>query len=107
MLTLTEAAKNRIIEVCKEGEFLRIDLIGGGCHGFSYKFLISSEMQEDDFTIKEPSGRVLVAMRQAFLSKIKASRIDFIKNISSSYFVLESENFDTKCGCGTSFSLKS
>jgi iron-sulfur cluster assembly accessory protein len=106
-LTLTEAAKKRISEVCKEGEFVRLSLIGGGCHGFSYKFGFEKEISPDDFTIlDETSKKVQLAVKKVFLEKIQNSFVDFITNISSSYFVLKSENFASTCGCGTSFSLK-
>lgn len=106
MVILSEDAKRRIDEVCKDGEFLRVLLIGGGCHGFSYKFDLDSNLFSDDFTIKNDDGVVRFAMKEVFVSKIKTFRVDFVKTISASYFVLESLNFETKCGCGTSFSLK-
>ena len=104
-ITLTENAKKRISAVCKDGEFIRISLIGGGCHGFSYKFGIDSNLEDDDFKIEE-NGKIEVAMKNAFVEKLHNSIVDFITNITSSYFVLKSENFGTTCGCGTSFSLK-
>lgn len=106
-LTLTQNAKNRIFEIIKDGEFVRVSLIGGGCHGFSYKFAIDKNVEENDFVLKDEVGRVMVVIKGIFLEKLKNPQIDFIKNLSSSYFVLESQNFETKCGCGTSFSLKS
>lgn len=106
-LTLTESAKTRISEVCKDGGFLRLSLIGGGCHGFSYKFSVDKEVSEDDFTLlDETSKQIQFAVKTIFLEKIQNSLVDFTKTISASYFVLKSENFASTCGCGTSFSLK-
>lgn len=106
MLLLTENAKNRITEICNNKEFLRVFLESGGCHGFSYKFEVSSNLAEDDYTIKNQSGSVMIAIKKVFLEKINFATVDFIKNISSSYFILTSENFGSSCGCGTSFSIK-
>jgi iron-sulfur cluster assembly accessory protein len=105
-LTLTEDAKTRISEICKESEFIRISLIGGGCYGFSYKFAVDKTLSQDDVTVKDNHGMVSLAIKETFFKKIPDSTVDFIKNISSSYFVLKSNNFAGTCGCGTSFSLK-
>jgi iron-sulfur cluster assembly accessory protein len=106
-LSVTNEAKKRIEATRKEGEFVRISLISGGCHGFSYKFGFDKALEEDDYTIKSDDGSVIVAIKSKFAEKLQNSILDFKKTISASYFVLESSNFDTKCGCGTSFSLKS
>ena len=106
-LVVTEVAEKRILETRKEGEFVRINLTSGGCHGFSYKFAFDSKLNEDDFCIKAKDGSVIVAIKQAFADKLSSTKLDFEKTISASYFVLKSNNFETTCGCGTSFSLKS
>ncbi len=106
-LLLTQTAKERILETKKPQEFVRISLISGGCHGFSYKFQFDANLEEDDLTIKNEDGAILVAIKKKFAEKIQDLQLDFKKTISASYFVIESPNFETKCGCGTSFSLKS
>jgi iron-sulfur cluster assembly accessory protein len=106
-LTLTAKAEERINEICNNnGKFVRVSLIGGGCHGFSYKFALDEEIHEDDYTIKSNDGSIKIAIKSAFLKKLKDSTVDFVANLTSSYFVLQSANFDSQCGCGTSFSLK-
>ena len=104
---VTEEAKTRIENTRKDGEFVRISLISGGCHGFSYKFAFDKSLEEDDYAVKAEDGSVIVAIKNKFAEKLQNSVLDFKKTISASYFVLESANFETKCGCGTSFSLKS
>ena len=106
-LIVSEIAENRILETRKEGEFIRINLVSGGCHGFSYKFTFDSKLNEDDVTIKAKDGSTIVAIKNAFAEKLSSTKLDFEKTISASYFVLKSNNFETTCGCGTSFSLKS
>jgi len=44
-------------------------------------------------------------MKKSFLEKLSEVSLDFKKNLTASYFVLESPNFATKCGCGTSFAI--
>lgn len=104
-LTLTSNAKSRIKEICAEGEFLRISLIGGGCHGFSYKFEISSTQSEDDFFLFDEKETPIVGIKKSFLEKLSILELDFKKNLTSAYFTLESPNFASKCGCGTSFAI--
>lgn len=105
-LTLTQQAEDRIKQICNDGNFIRVSIIGGGCHGFSYKFFLDQNILEDDYTIKSPMGEVKLAINSALLEKLDNTTVDFITNLTSSYFVLTSSNFDSTCGCGTSFSLK-
>jgi iron-sulfur cluster insertion protein len=106
-LTITDNAKKRILETGKEGEFVRISLLAGGCHGFSYKFAFDTEVNQDDYVLKDQDGSVLAVIKKSFAEKLVNTILDFKKTISASYFVLESNNFETTCGCGTSFSVKS
>jgi iron-sulfur cluster insertion protein len=106
-LFVTENAKQRIEETRKNDNFMRISLTSGGCHGFSYKFSFDDKIEDEDLIIKNSLGLVLVAIKKQFAEKLKNSTLDFKKTITASYFVLESNQFETKCGCGTSFSLKS
>lgn len=55
MITVTEAAKNRIIELLAEEKkdetyFLRVGVKGGGCSGLSYVLEFDNEEQELDET---------------------------------------------------------
>lgn len=106
-LKVTENAENRILKMRGDGEFVRINLVSGGCHGFSYKFAFDTKVNKDDICIKDKLGSNIVVIKRAFAEKLKSTTLDFKKTISASYFVLESNKFETTCGCGTSFSLKS
>ena len=104
MLLITNLAKQRLLTICKEDEFLRVNVVSGGCHGFSYKFEIGKEIFEDDF-IYEQEGKKLVVMKKNFLNLISNPEIDYVETLSASYFTMKSSSFTTSCGCGTSFSL--
>ena len=106
-LRVTENAQNRILKTRGEGEFVRISLVSGGCHGFSYKFSFDTKISKDDICVKDNLGSNIVVIKKIFADKLNNTTLDFKKTISASYFVLESNNFETTCGCGTSFSLKS
>ena len=65
----------------------------------------NSFSEAEDCTIKNESGKVICVMKKSFLEKLSEVSLDFKKNLTASYFVLESPNFATKCGCGTSFAF--
>jgi len=71
MITVTEAAKNRIIELLAEEKkdetyFLRVGVKGGGCSGLSYVLEFDNEEQEFD-EIFEDKGIKIVCDRKSIL----------------------------------------
>lgn len=38
----------RLSEIMQKGEYLRIQVEGGGCSGFQYKFSVDTVKNEDD-----------------------------------------------------------
>ena len=64
MITLSEAAKDRIADLLAEENDpklrLRIFIQGGGCAGFNYGFTFDEEVNEDDFEIPLDEFKVLV-----------------------------------------------
>jgi iron-sulfur cluster assembly accessory protein len=101
MITVTETAENEINMVLAESKepYLRISVQGGGCSGFNYVFDFSKSKEEDDFEF----GKVLVdSMSMQYL---QGAKVDFVEDIMGSSFNIENPNAQTKCGCGSSFSV--
>jgi len=106
MLTITESAKEKIIDILAEENnpklSLRTFVQGGGCSGFSYGFTLDEEMAEDDFEIPLNNFRVLVdAMSMQYL---QGSTIDYKETSMGSNFAITNPNAQSTCGCGSSFS---
>lgn len=105
-LHLTESCASRIKAICKENEFLRLQVEGGeGCGGFSYKFEVDSGKEDSDFVV-EQAGAKLVVDKDS-LQVLEGSTVDYTQEmIRNSFVVKENPKAEMTCGCGTSFSPK-
>ena len=101
MITITENANAEIEKLLVENEepFLRIAIQGGGCSGFSYAFDFDQAKNEDDFEF----GKVLVDSMSA--QYLQGATLDFTEDLMGTNFSIENPNAQTKCGCGSSFSV--
>lgn len=105
-IVLTETAARRIAAImAKEPDktALRISVEGGGCAGFSYKFALVSDQNDDDTKVSRDGAIVLVdAMSLPFML---GSEIDFVDDLMGQAFKINNPNATSSCGCGTSFSV--
>jgi len=101
MITITENAVVEIDKVLVENNepFLRIAIQGGGCSGFQYAFDFEQSKNEDDFEF----GKVLVDSMSA--QYLQGATLDFVEDLMGSNFSIDNPNAETKCGCGSSFSV--
>ena len=62
MVTITDTAVDKIVEILKESEcedhYLRTFVQGGGCSGFQYGFQIDEAQEEDDFLLEKSNKGV-------------------------------------------------
>ena len=103
---LTDAAARRIAAiVAKEPgkSALRIAVEGGGCSGFSYKFDLVGERNEDDVAIEKHGATLLVD--ELSLIYMGGSVVDFVDDLMGQSFQIKNPNAVASCGCGTSFSI--
>lgn len=104
MITITESAVNRIASILvKEGENskLRMYVAGKGCAGLTYKFGITTEVEDDDVIIEEGGATVLIDSMS--LPYLKGLTLDFVENLTGSKFDIKNPNAKGSCGCGDSF----
>lgn len=103
MLSLTESAKNRIMEILvEEGNTdlkVRVFVQGGGCSGFQYGFTLEDTINDDDF---EVDGLLVDSMSMQYLV---GATINFKDDLDGQQFVIDNPNAETTCGCGSSFSV--
>lgn len=105
-VTMTENAAKRIARILAaeaDKNALRISVEGGGCSGFSYKFDLTGERQDDDIVIERDAARVLID--QMSLVYMEGSEIDFVDNLLGQSFQIKNPNAVASCGCGTSFAI--
>lgn len=105
-ITLSESAAKRIAQIvaAEEGkQSLRVSVEGGGCSGFSYKFDLDGEPNQDDLVIARDNAKVLIDSMSVIY--MEGSEIDFVDNLLGQSFQIKNPNAVASCGCGTSFSI--
>lgn len=107
MITITESAKEKIIDILvhenKPGIALRTFVQGGGCSGFSYGFTLDEEKNEDDFEF--PVGDFQVLVDAMSMTYMEGATIDYKEELMGSSFTIKNPNATTTCGCGSSFGV--
>ena len=103
---VTDRVFERLAEITEEsGEVkaLRVAVLGGGCSGFQYEFVLEDEPAEDDTIFERDGQRVLIDSES--LPFLANSVVDFKDELIGARFAIENPNALSTCGCGTSFSL--
>ncbi|KQY14538.1 iron-sulfur cluster insertion protein ErpA [Rhizobium sp. Root482] len=105
-VTLSDSAAKRIAAILKsdaEKTAMRVSVEGGGCSGFSYKFDLVGNADDDDLILEKGDAKVLIdSLSLVYMS---GSEIDFVDNLLGQSFQIKNPNAVASCGCGTSFSL--
>jgi iron-sulfur cluster insertion protein len=108
MVEITEAAKNKIIDLLIDENnpklMLRTFVQGGGCSGFQYGFTFDDTVNEDDFEfpLNDKFKVVIDAMSMQYMT---GAEIDYKEDVMGSQFAIKNPNAQTSCGCGSSFSV--
>lgn len=100
---ISDNAKERIQQICGKDEFLRISILGGGCAGFQYTFLLDQCIEDGDYVNEWSGGRLVVDFTS--LQLLKGSTLIYKKSISGDNFVIDNPFVISQCGCGYSFSV--
>ncbi|MEP2979222.1 MAG: iron-sulfur cluster insertion protein ErpA [Lentilitoribacter sp.] len=105
-VTVSDNAFNRIEKILSKEATktaLRVSVEGGGCSGFSYKFDLVDDEQDDDIILERGNARVLID--NLSLVYMAGSEIDFVDDLMGQSFQIKNPNAIASCGCGTSFSI--
>jgi iron-sulfur cluster assembly protein len=102
-VNLTERAAAKIKEMIeaenKEGQGLRLKVVGGGCSGLQYK--VDFDMPKGTDKVFERDGaKVLVDMKS--LLYLSGTELDYKEELMQSGFVFQNPNVKKACGCGAS-----
>ena len=108
MITVTEKAKHRLIDLKKEegradSDFLRVGVEGGGCSGLSYKLDFDNEIKPMD-QVFEDKGIKIVTDLKSFLYLVN-TELDFSDGLNGKGFYFDNPNASRSCGCGESFAV--
>ncbi|CDO47045.1 heme biosynthesis protein HemY [Bartonella henselae] len=105
-VNISDAAAKRIVQILSSEPDkigLRVSVEGGGCSGFSYKYNLVSETNEDDFVLKK--GGAIVLIDSLSLPFMEGAEIDFVDDLIGQSFQIHNPNAVSLCGCGVSFSI--
>lgn len=108
MITVTEKAKSRIVELKKESNlteahFLRVGVESGGCSGLSYKLDFDNAVTDGDEVI-DCNGVRLVTDKRSVLY-LFGTELDFTDGLNGKGFTFNNPNASRTCSCGESFSV--
>jgi iron-sulfur cluster assembly accessory protein len=104
-IKLTENAAKRVAWIAsRQGKpaILRLAVDGGGCAGFTYKFELAEQAEDD--AVAETDGVKLV-VDPVSLDLVKGSAVDFVEDLGGAAFRVTNPNAQSGCGCGSSFSV--
>ncbi len=107
-LTITDNAKQQIVEMMKEeseGVYLRFGVQGGGCSGLSYALGFEYDINDELDTTEEING-ISVVINSQDIPIIEGTTIDFKQNMMGGGFSIDNPNAIVSCGCGSSFRTK-
>ncbi len=108
MIQLTDQAVSEIKRIktsdpAQTDAHLRVQVVGGGCSGMSYKLdFESKEIGPNDRSF-EKDGVMLVVDQKSFLY-LSGTELDFSGGLNGKGFVFSNPNAKRTCGCGSSFS---
>ena len=108
MISITDQAKDKIVELRKEdqkstGHHIRVAVKGGGCSGLMYDLEFDSEIKDADEVFEDKGVKILVDKKS--LLYLLGTTLDFTDGLNGKGFQFVNPNASRTCGCGESFSV--
>lgn len=108
MITVSDKAKERILELKKEegraeNENIRVSVKGGGCSGLMYDLGFDSTLTETDHVFEDKGVKILVDRKS--LLYLAGTTLEFSDGLNGKGFQFVNPNASRTCGCGESFSV--
>jgi len=99
-MIITPLAEQRIDQTLADSEYLRVEVNGGGCSGFTVGLAKVSGTEDKDIWLRE--NVVIDSISEGYLSE---ATMDWIDDPFSPTFKFNIPNTKS-CGCGNSFTLE-
>ena len=105
-ITLTTRAAEKVKALMAQPEQaeatgLRVNVVGGGCSGLSYKVVLDREPKSDDLVSESEGVPIYVDPKSSLF--VDGTQIDYQESMMGSGFAFTNPNATGTCGCGTSF----
>lgn len=82
---------------------LRVQVVGGGCSGMSYKLGFDNVAPSASDKVFEKDGVKVIVDPKSYLY-LSGTELDFTDGLNGTGFVFKNPNAKRTCGCGSSFS---
>jgi iron-sulfur cluster assembly accessory protein len=106
-ITLTRKAEEKVKEIMADQPEtyagLRIQVVGGGCSGFSYRMGFDKKFDEGTDQLFE-FGELKVFVDRSSLLHMDGAEVDYVDGLHGAGFRFSNPNATGSCGCGSSFS---
>jgi iron-sulfur cluster assembly protein len=108
MITITEKAKEKIIELRQkdgltDNHNIRVSVEGGGCSGLMYNLNFDDRPADGDEVFEDQGIKILVNKKS--LLYLLGTSLDFSDGLNGKGFQFVNPNATRTCGCGESFSV--
>jgi iron-sulfur cluster assembly protein len=107
-ISLTKKAEEKVKEIMSEQPEpyagLRIQVVGGGCSGFSYRMGFDKNFNDQSDAIFEFDG-LKVFIDRASLMYMEGAEVDYVEGLHGAGFKFNNPQSTGSCGCGSSFSV--
>lgn len=103
-IEITDVAKAELMKLSVgTGQFLRIDVVPGGCSGMTYAAALDTELKESDEVLFE-DGEIQIVSDSGSALFLDGLKIDYSSDLIKAGFRFLSPSGLKSCGCGASFS---
>ncbi len=102
-MIITDRALTKLKSLQQGDTGLRVQVVGGGCSGLSYKMSWVDEPTEGD-KMTTVDGLCIVVDPKSFLF-LNGVELDYTDGLDGQGFTWSNPNAKRTCGCGTSFSV--
>lgn len=106
VMTVTATATAKIKELRDredlEDKGLRVRVVGGGCHGFSYALGFDDRKETDSVLVIDGVDFLIDKYSAPYLM---GANIDFVDGLNGAGFKIGNPNAKSTCGCGESFGV--
>ena len=107
VLTLTDAAANRVRDIIAKAERpiagVRVGVKNGGCAGMSYTMEYAEAANPGEDVVEDKGVKVLIDPKAVLF--LLGTEMDFQTTKLASQFVFNNPNQTSACGCGESVAI--
>jgi iron-sulfur cluster assembly protein len=100
-ISANEAASNPTV-VAPEA-MVRVQVVGGGCSGMSYKLGFENQPPASNDKVFEKDGVKVLVDQKSYIF-LMGTELDFSDGLNGTGFTFTNPNAKRTCGCGSSFS---